>query len=159
MAQIGEVVDFVRATHRPGNATVLVGDLNIAADDPAYPDGPDAQYADLTARLGVLGLRDVWVDHGTGAGHTCGAPTDAFADQVDPADPDALVDEVDPDVAGVDSAHLAERVRIDYAFTAAPVASVRRYAFPRPVGAVKRDRLVRLSDHLALGVDLVVPPG
>ena len=166
MAQIDELVRFVGRTHRPGNVIAVVGDMNVPAHDPAHPDGPTAPYDDLVARLGALGLRDLWPDHGSGDGHTCGAPTDPFADQVDPDDPDALVDDPDPAVY-VDPAHLAARERIDYLFLAEPdpaqrvrieATSVRRYAFPRAADASHRDRLVRLSDHLAIGADLVVTP-
>lgn len=163
MAQLDELTRFVRRTHRPGNVIAVVGDMNVPAARRSYPDGPTAEYAGLVERLGSLGLKDLWTTHGSGDGWTCGAPTDEFADEADPDDPDALVD--DADAAAVDPARLAMRERIDYLFLAEPdptqrvrveATSVRRYAFPRAVAASKRDRLVRLSDHLAIGTDLVV---
>lgn len=164
MAQVDELVRFVERTHRPGNVIIVVGDMNVPAVRPTYPDGPTVEYDDLVARLGSLGLVDLWTLHGSGAGATCGAKTDAFADQADPDDPDALVDD-DALLAAADPAHLAERERIDHVFLAEPdptqrvrieATSIRRYAFPRPPGAPKADQLVRLSDHLAVGVDLSV---
>lgn len=163
MAQLDELTRFVRRTHRPGNVVSVVGDMNVPAVAPDYPDGPTVPYDGLVERLGSLGLQDLWTTHGSGDGWTCGAPTDSFADQADPDDPDALVD--DAAGAAVDPAHLAARERIDYLFLAEPdptqrvrieATSVRRYAFPRAAGAPKRDRLVRLSDHLAIGADLTV---
>lgn len=163
MAQVDELVGFVRRAHRPGNVVVVAGDMNVPAIDPDYPDGPSFQYDDLTARLATLGLVDVWATHGSGPGETCGAPTDEFADQRDPADPDALVDLDEPTGSGADPRHVAERERIDYVFLQEPDAThrvrveataIRRYAFPRSPDAPQRDRIARLSDHLALGVDL-----
>ncbi len=172
MAQLDELVAFVERSHRPGNVIAVVGDMNVPAEDPAYPEGADRQYRDLTERLGGIGLTDLWTTHGTGLGHTCGAPTDSFADQTDPDDPDALVD-LEPDEAQtaardqIDPALVAERERIDYLFLADPdpsqrvrveATSVRRYAFPRFAHASSRHRLVRLSDHLAIGADLAISP-
>ena len=171
MAQVDELVDFVRHTHRPGNVIAVVGDMNVPAIAPDYPDGATAQYDDLVSRLGALGVSDVWVSLGQGPGFTCGAATDEFADEADPDDPDALIDRTIGDEGDsaprVDPSLVAERERIDYVFLADPdpshkvdvtATSIRRYAFPRPEGAAKRDRLVRLSDHLAVGVDLEVHP-
>lgn len=164
MAQVDELVGFVERTHRPGNVIAVVGDMNVPAVRPSYPDGPTVEYDDLMARLGTLGLVDVWTTHGTGAGATCGAQSDVFADQVDPDDPDALVDD-DSRLAAADPADLAERERIDYVFLAEPDATqrvrveataMRRYAFPRAAGAPKRHKLARMSDHLAIGVDLKI---
>lgn len=165
MAQVDELVAFIGRTHRPGNVALLVGDMNVPAIDLDFPGGPTAQYDDLVGRLGTLGLDDLWPASGTGAGDTCGAPTDEFADQRDPDDADALVDPVEVDTTRVPRADLDERVRIDYAFLQRPASgdrvrvratAMRRYAFPRAADAPKRDRLVRLSDHLAIGVDLEI---
>lgn len=163
MEQLDELVAFVERTHRPANVAIVVGDMNVPALDPAYPDGPTAQYDDLTGRLGALDMEDLWPILGTGAGATCGAAVDAFADQRDPGDPDALSDRGGG--PGADPRLVAERVRIDYVFLQTPrerhrvgvrAESMRRLAFPRPDNARARDRLARLSDHVALGVDLAV---
>ncbi len=166
MAQVDEMVAFIEAEHRADNTLMLVGDMNIRAVDPDYGDGPGAQYDDLCARLDRLGLVDIWRTHGTGDGFTCGAATDAFADQRDPDDADALVDAADGASGAVAPEFAAQRERIDYAFIAPArngpswtVSSIRRYAFPRAAGAPASDRLVRLSDHLALGVELLPPTG
>lgn len=169
MAQLDELVTFVQRTHRPGNVVMVVGDFNVPAFAPDYPDGPTLQYDELTSRLGSLGLRDVWATNGSmlrpRIGDTCGAPTDDFADQRDPDDSDALVDGPNPGAATVEPSLVEQRERIDYVFLADPdpsqrlrvdVGGVRRYAFPRASGAAQRSRLVRLSDHLAIGVDLIV---
>lgn len=165
MAQADELVAFVRHTHRPQNVIIVAGDMNVPARDDTFPEGPTAQYDDLAARLGAVGVRDLWPVLGTGTGVTSGRATDEFADQCDPDDPDALVDNEGDAAADVDARDLAERVRIDYVFLQAPDSrhgarvqanSIRRYAFPRSLLAPKRNRLGRLSDHLAIGVDLAV---
>lgn len=166
MAQVDELVRFVRRSHRPGNVAIIVGDMNVPALAPDFPDGPTAQYDDLVERLATVGVHDLWPRAGVGAGHTCGANTDEFADQVDPDDPDALVDTDGADAGvPVDPALAAQRERIDYVFLQDPdrrhrvrveATGVRRYAFPRAAHAPDRDRLVRLSDHLAIGVDLAI---
>lgn len=165
MTQLDELVGFVQQTHRPGNVIMIVGDMNVPAIDLDFPDGPTAQYDDMNERLGVLRVDDLWPALGTGAGDTCGDPTDEFADQRDPDDPDALIDPSQVDTAQVTPEHLDQRERIDYAFLQRPdtahrvrvtATGMRRYAFPRAADAPGRDRLVRLSDHLAIGVDLAV---
>lgn len=159
MAQVDELVEFIIGEHRPGHHLVLAGDFNVPAHDPGYPDGPDAQYQDLVDHLAPLQVVDAWSEYGSGSGHTCGAPIDDFADQRDPERPDALVDHSDGVSVATSPDLLARRERIDYLFVALGgnlrVASIRRFAFPRAVTASARDRLVRLSDHLALGVDLI----
>ncbi|MBS1846740.1 MAG: hypothetical protein JST73_00535 [Actinobacteria bacterium] len=162
MEQLGELVTFIEAVHRSENALAVVGDFNVPAVDPAFPDGADAQYRDLVARLEPLGVADVWPSHGSGPGPTCGSPLDDFVDQRDPDDPMALVDPGDTDGRFVAPGLVAQRERIDHVFfgpgTTNPdlaVTSARRYAFPRPEGSTARNRLVRLSDHCAIGVDLV----
>jgi endonuclease/exonuclease/phosphatase family metal-dependent hydrolase len=174
MAQLDELVAFVQRVHRPGNVVAIVGDMNVPAHAPDYPDGPTAQHDDLMARLAPLGMRDLWVEQGIGVGDTCGHATDAFTDQTDPDLVDALVDRPgdrpgDPADAdahagdGVSAEHAAERYRIDYLFLQEPRAEhtlalraerPRRYAFPRAAAAPDRHRLPRLSDHLAVTVEL-----
>ena len=165
MAQVAELVTFVAKVHRPQNVVVIVGDFNVPAVDPSYPDGPTAQYDDLKAALAPLGMQDVWAHYGAGPGDTCGAATDSFADQTDHELPGALLDD-DVDVEGVPvSAELAaRRNRIDYLFVQEPrrdhtlgieVGSPRRMAYPRALDVANRDRLPRLSDHLALTVRLL----
>lgn len=158
MAQLDELVSFVQREHRPGNIIVLAGDFNVPAHDPDYPDGPTAQYDDMMARLAELGVRDLWVEHGDGDGPTCGDADDDFADQYDPATPDALIT---PEGEADRPAAKPNRQRIDYVFMEEPradhqltldVISMTRYAFPRADDAPDRARLPRLSDHIALGV-------
>lgn len=170
MEQLDELVAFVQRVHRPENVIAIVGDLNVPAFAPDYPDGTTAQYDDLMTRLAPLGMRDLWVDLGVGVGDTCGRAIDDFADQTDPDLPDALIDRpgdpADPDAhAGPEvSADLAaERYRIDYLFLQEPhdehmlrlrAERPRRYAFPRAAAAPDRHRIPRLSDHLAVTVAL-----
>lgn len=158
MRQLDELVGFVRSEHRSENPLFVVGDFNVPAYAPDYVDGPLAQYQELTESLAALGVRDLWADHGNGDGFTCGSPIDDFGDQVDPDDPAALVD---TPVTPADAALTGQRERIDYIFASLPesgwtINSMRRYAFPRAVHAPDRDRLVRLSDHLAIGVSLTL---
>src|SRR5690606_823428 len=40
MAQLDELTRFVKRTHRPGNVIAVVGDMNVPAVRPSYPDGP-----------------------------------------------------------------------------------------------------------------------
>ncbi len=147
MAQVDELVAFVGRTHRPGNVLAVVGDMNVPAVDDDFPGGRTAQYDDLAARLATLGVHDVWPRLGDGPGDTCGAPTDPF-------------DGTDPEPG-----HAAERERIDHVFLAAPdpadrvraeATTIEVHPFPRAADAPARDRLVRLSDHLAVGVDLAI---
>ncbi len=162
MAQLDELVAFVQRVHRPGNIIVVAGDFNVPAIAPGYPDGDTAQYDDMMQRLSVLEVHDVWVDHGDGDGPTCADPRDDFADQAHPTLPDALV--AGEDDLLVDPGFAAQRQRIDYVFLEAPrddhglrveVDTVQRFAFPRDTDAPKRERLPRLSDHVALGVRLL----
>ena len=165
MAQVAELVAFVAKTHRPQNVVVIVGDFNIPAVDPGYPDGPTAQYDDLMAALAPLGIQDVWAQYGAGPGDTCGAATDSFADQTDPELPGALRDdEIDDEGVPVASELALRRNRIDYLFVqesrpehtlGIEVGTPRRMAYPRPLDATHRDRLPRLSDHLAVTVRLL----
>lgn len=174
MAQLDELVEFVGRVHRPGNVIAIVGDMNVPAHAPDYPDGPTAQHDDLMARLAPLGMRDLWSELGVGVGDTCGLAADAFADQTDPDLPGALTDRpgdpADPAahaVPAVPEAFARERYRIDYLLLQGPrddhrlrldAERPRRYAFHRPAGAPDRERLPRLSDHLAVTVELHPSP-
>lgn len=158
MAQLDELIAFVEREHRPGNALFVVGDFNVPAVDPKFPLGATAQYDALTAKLGVLGVSDLWVTHGSGDGFTCSAPTDDFAEQQDSEDGAVLIDTmVDP---GRNPAAVVDRrERIDYVFAdlshpGLVVNDIRRYGFVRHGDAPARDRLARLSDHLAVGASL-----
>lgn len=170
MAQLDELVAFVQRVHRPGNVVAIVGDMNVPAYAPDYPAGPTAQHDDLMARLAPLGMRDLWSEDGIGVGDTCGLAIDPFTDQTDPDLCDALIDRPgDPsdadahDGPGVPADHAAERYRIDYLFLQEPrddhtlglrAERPRRYAFPRAATAPDRHRIPRLSDHLAVTVEL-----
>ncbi len=158
MQQVEELVGFVHREHRQDTPLFVVGDFNVPANAPDYVDGPLAQYQELTESLSTLGVRDLWADYGEGDGSTCGSPVDDFGDQADPDDPAALVDEQRPPS---DAALAGQRERIDYIFASVPesgwtINSIRRFAFPRDAHAPNRDRLVRLSDHLAVGVSLTL---
>jgi hypothetical protein len=151
MAQVDELVAFVERTHDPAHLLAVVGDLNVPAHDPTLED-PSSRYRDLAGRLGALGLRDLWADHGVGPGPTC-TFTDADQLPADPDEPDRVAD--DPATGG---APVGER--IDYLWLATPPGATvrvdrpRRWAFPGrgvtggPAGS--------LSDHLLLSVTLHV---
>lgn len=160
MQQVDELVAFVAGAHRPENLVVVVGDFNVPARDPAQGLRPDRWHLDLAARMARLGLVDVWVEWGVGPGPTYGRAEDIF-DEEDPNCPGRLVD--DPDRGGAG----AERQRIDYIWVQSAslehrlevaVGRPRRRAFPRPADAPDHARLPRLSDHLAVELELVVRP-
>ena len=143
-----------------GDLAVVVGDFNVPAHDAAQGLRPDRWHLDLTSRMARLGLVDAWVERGVGPGPTYGPPEDSF-DSEDPNCPGRLVD--DPGGAGGG----AERQRIDYIWVQSPslehrleasIGRPRRRAFPRPAGAPDHARLPRLSDHLAVELELVVRP-
>lgn len=155
-AQAHELLDFVRRSHRPGNATLLVGDFNIDALDPS------PAYADLAAAMDDAGYDDLWVEHGVGPGWTSDLKR-LPAERVvpDPADPDLCLDVGPPD-GTVDEPAAG---RIDHAWLRRPrrndevgveVRAVRRAAFPRPEGAEGRDELAYLSDHFGLHLELTL---
>ncbi len=156
MAQVDELVAFVEGQHRPGNALVVAGDFNVPAFDRHAADDPTRWHSELLARLARLGLQDTWAASGVGFGPTCGAAEDPFADD-DPASPGYLRDDADPVLAG-------RRERIDYVFVReddrddlqVSFGRPRRRAFPRTPDAPDYARLPRLSDHLAVSVDLTL---
>lgn len=152
MRQVDELVAWIAEQHRPGNALVVAGDLNVAAHDPdPLLADPTSRYRDLAERFGTLGLVDLWAEHGVGPGHTC-TFDHAFDLPSDPEHPDRVIDRPDEDEA------TAPGERIDYLFWAAPEGTALRPGRPRrwafhgrparggPAGS--------LSDHLALSVDL-----
>lgn len=151
-AQAHELLDFVRRTHRPGNATLLVGDFNIDALDPS------PAYADLAAAMHDAGFDDVWIDHGIGPGPTCDLRTLAPGRRApDPAAPDLCLD---GELAGEPAGG-----RIDHAWLRRPrpedgvaveVRAVRRAAFPREPDTEGHDALGFLSDHLGLHLELTL---
>lgn len=155
MAQVDELVRFIEGHHRRENGLVLVGDFNVPAHDPTAPGGPQRWYDDLCERLAPLGLVDTWAEAGIGLGPTCGAATDPF-DEDDADAPGMLRDDL--------KATLGEgRERIDYVFVRRATTSgelavsfdrPRRRAFRRQPGSDAYDKLPRLSDHLALSVNL-----
>lgn len=163
-AQAHELLDFVRRTHRPGNATLIVGDFNIDALHPS------PAYTDLTGAMGDAGFVDLWLAHGTGPGWTCdlGDSPEVIA-VADPDDPDRCLDVAeggDADGAGVDgSTHDPPGKRIDFAWLRRPTPddgvdiearAVRRLAFPREPGVEGYDELPFLSDHLGLHLELTL---
>ena len=163
-AQAHELLDFVRRTHRPGNATLVVGDFNIDALHPS------PAYTDLTGAMGDAGFDDLWLTHGIGPGWTCDlrkAP-EVIA-EADPDDPDRCLDRAVGEGTVADDAppeHGNEPgKRIDFAWLRRPtgedgvaveVRAVRRLAFPRDPGVSGYDELPFLSDHLGLHVELSV---
>jgi len=151
-AQSHELLDFVRRTHTPGNATLIVGDFNIDALHPS------PAYADLTGAMGDAGFDDLWLARGTGPGHTCDARVLREAIAVpDPDAPDLCRDDLEaPAAAGAGK-------RIDFAWLRRPatgdgvaveVEAVRRACFPRAPGVDGYDELPYLSDHLGLHLEL-----
>lgn len=172
LAQLDELVAFVAAERDPANAAVLLGDFNIEAHD-RVTGAPTPEYADLLAKLAPAGFVDVWATHGVGLGVTS-LERSVKAIDVDPAEPDALLDSpaADGDHAGVSSGPAVSVAghrsppkdrpsggRIDYVWLAQPcVGSAeadrpRRWAFVRdlpggPAGC--------LSDHLALSTTISV---
>jgi endonuclease/exonuclease/phosphatase family metal-dependent hydrolase len=161
MQQVDELVAFVAGAHRPENLVVVVGDFNVPAHDAAQGRRPDRWRLDLTSRMARLGLVDAWIERGVGPGPTYGR-ADAGFDDEDPDCPGRLADDPARAEAG------AERARIDYIWVQSAslehrlevsIGRPRRRAFPRPADAPDHARLPRLSDHLAVELDLVVRPG
>jgi len=160
MRQVDELVAFVGRAHRPENLAVVVGDFNVPAHDITQGLRPDRWHNDLTSRMDRLGLLDAWGELGVGPGPTYGRAEDAF-DEEDPDCPGRLMDDPDPPGA------MPERDRIDYIWVQSPAPEhrldvsfgrPRRRAFPRPAGAPDHARLPRLSDHLAVELELTVGP-
>ena len=158
MQQVDELVAFVAGAHRPENLAVVVGDFNVPAHDITQGLRPDRWHLDLASRMAGLGLVDAWAERGVGPGPTYGRPEDAFGDE-DPGCPGRLAD--DPD----GSEAVPGRDRIDYIWvqSATPEHRLlvsfgrpRRRSFPRPAGAPDHARLPRLSDHLAVELELVM---
>jgi endonuclease/exonuclease/phosphatase family metal-dependent hydrolase len=152
MRQVDELVAWIAGHHRPGNALLVAGDLNVAAHDPdPLLTDPTSRYRDLVERLGTLGLVDLWAELGVGPGHTC-TFDHAFDLPSDPDHPDRVIDRADEDEA------TAPGERIDYLFFAQPadaaieVLRPRRWAFHGR--AARGGPAGSLSDHLALSVDL-----
>lgn len=152
MAQLDELLAFIGREHDPALPLLVMGDLNVAADDPdPILADPRVRYDELADRLGSIGLRDVWADHGIGPGHTC-TFTDAVELPADRDDPDQVADiaRADPETQPGE--------RIDYLWLHVPegievtVGRPRRWAFPgRPA---RGGPAGSLSDHLALSVTL-----
>ncbi len=159
-AQAHELLDFVRRTHVPGNATLIVGDFNIDALH------PEPAYADLTGAMADAGFDDLWLEHGRGPGYTCDLQEAAEAIAVaDPDAPDLCLDPTGtPAPADApDDPHAGKR--IDYAWlrrsspddgVTVSVRSIRRLAFPRRPDTDGYDELPFLSDHLGLHLDLTL---
>ena len=156
MRQVDELLVWIDHRHRPGNITMLVGDLNVAAHDPD-PElaDPTSRYRDLMSRVRAHGFRDLWAQHGVGPGHTC-TFDHAFDLPSDPDHPDRVIDRADEEEA------TAPGERIDYLLLAEPddpaitvdVGRPRRWAFHgRPA---KGGPAGSLSDHLAVSVTLDV---
>ena len=154
MAQVDELVTFVDDVHRAENALLVVGDFNVAAHDRRLPDDPSARYRDLAVRLGELGLGDLWGEHGVGIGTTATGALEPLLPP-DPDEPDAVADVHSDDATAPDPVGD----RIDHLWFRPPsgggvvAGRPRRWAFPREVAGTRR----RLSDHLAVSVDLTLP--
>ncbi|HEX2578428.1 MAG TPA: endonuclease/exonuclease/phosphatase family protein [Aquihabitans sp.] len=157
MAQADELVSFIERERRPDVPVLLVGDFNVQARNPKLADA-GADYDDLAVRLRRIGLRDLWVTHGVGPGHTC-----TFRDPADlppdPDEPDRVADDPDGDPttsAGerIDQLWLAPA---DDGATKVTAERPRRWAFPGR--AVRGGRAGTLSDHLALSVELHLERG
>lgn len=158
MAQVDELLGFVERTHRPENVPIVVGDFNVRVHDVEQPEHPNHWYEDLAARMARFDLVDTWAAAGVGPGHTCGAERDPF-DEDDPDAPGRLLDDA------AEPEGRPDRERIDYCWVQRPqhthevevsYGRPRRRAFHRESGAARRDRMPRLSDHLALEVTLDV---
>ncbi|MBX3284110.1 MAG: endonuclease/exonuclease/phosphatase family protein [Actinobacteria bacterium] len=155
MRQVDELVAFVEEHHRPANAVLVVGDLNVAAHDPDTPD-PQHRYEDLALRFGRIGLVDLWAQHGVGHGHTC-TFTEPHHIPVDDDHPDLVADHPDHD-------HTHPGERIDYLWLAQPADGAVVVQAERPRRWAFRDRGVvggpagSLSDHLALSTTLTLRP-
>ena len=157
MTQVDELVAFVADVHRDENALLVVGDFNVAAHDRRLPDDPSARYRDLAGRLGEVGLADLWVQLGVGVGTTSTGALEPLLTP-DPDEPDAVADGADddgpdaPDPIGDRIDQLWFRPPVDGGVTP---GRPRRWAFPREVAGARR----RLSDHLAVSVDLTWSAG
>ena len=158
MAQVDELVSFIRRERRADTPVLLLGDFNVRAHDPEPSlERPTDRYQDLAGRLAPLGFSDLWDSQGVGPGSTC---TFTRAADIPPevADPDLVVD--DPEAG----ATTAPGERIDHLWLA-PAADgsievaadrPRRWAFPgRPA---RGGPAGSLSDHLALSVTLTLRP-
>lgn len=152
MAQVAELVEFVRSHRDQQNPLLLVGDFNVAAHDPHHPDGPTASRRDLMEILADLDVVDLWDRDGVGPGATCSfkSPSDL---PTDAALPDCVAD------TAMDGSDTTPGERIDYLWYSPPwrrsstsveLDRPRRWAFPhRPV---RGGPAGSLSDHLALSV-------
>lgn len=154
MAQVDELVSFVDRFRQPANPLLVVGDFNVAAEDPdpALAE-PSERYEDLRLRLASLGLVDLWAEHGEGPGPTC---TFGTVEDIppDPDEPDRVEDSPPTEASAGE--------RIDYLWFAPPTEGdvraeagrPRRWAFPGR--GVRGGPAGSLSDHLALSVALTV---
>lgn len=157
MAQVDELVAFVRREHDPANALLVVGDFNVPAHLPGRhgpgTDGTDGRYRDLAARFEPLGLTDLWADLGVGPGHTCSFQGER-ALPASPDEPDAVADDPAADPA------TTPGERIDYLWFSAPtdlqvdVDRPRRWGFPGR--GVTGGPAGTLSDHLAVTTTLTL---
>ena len=154
MRQIDELVTFIGREHDPHLPLLVAGDLNVVAHDHTV-ESPTERYDDLAARLGALGLVDLWATNGVGPGPTC---TFAHADEVasEPDDTDLVADDPDERLGVTRS---DRRERIDYLWLGQPANGhqvtadrPRRWGFSRP--GVHGGPAGTLSDHLALSVTL-----
>lgn len=146
-AQVEEVLSFVSKYHRDGNATLVVGDFNVAADS--------TEGKQLNVAMGGHDFVDLWDDESRGIGATVQlAERPEFFIQ-DPTDERFFADLSDPDLS-VDPAPP----RIDYAFwragTSISVDKIRRRALPRDPSANGRDVMPWMSDHAGLHLDLTL---
>jgi endonuclease/exonuclease/phosphatase family metal-dependent hydrolase len=73
MAQVEELLGIVQRWHQPGNAALVVGDFNIAADTPMGDW--------LRERMSGVGFEDLWLSHGDGDGLTSDLRSDAGPDR------------------------------------------------------------------------------
>lgn len=152
MRQVDELISFIERERVPSNPMLLVGDLNVCAnDDDEALHQPSDRYEDLAVRLGLLGFRDLWAEHGVGPGHSCSfhVPADLPAD---PNEPDQVVDDPDGDPT------TSPGERIDYLWLAPAAEGAIAVTVDRPRRWAFAGRDQRggpagtLSDHLALSV-------
>ena len=147
--QVDELLAFVDRVHRPGNATVVVGDFNVEGID------PEAHHARrLRDSMAAAGFSDLWLEHGAGLGPTCNLLR--LGDRIGAEGPDGLC----PD----DAHPPADAERIDYAFlrpgnVVTGVIRLARRSLPRESHAPGHGALAFLSDHLGLHLELELDGG
>ncbi|HEY4377947.1 MAG TPA: endonuclease/exonuclease/phosphatase family protein, partial [Acidimicrobiales bacterium] len=157
MAEADELVAFVERRHHAGNVVVVCGDMNVARDDVRLDGDQTARFRDLSERFARAGL----VDAGQGPGSDTGITSDlpgglASVPQGHPDDPDRVSSDPSDPAQGPPSNTIDHIfVALDDVATPVTVGPLQRWMFPRDIGTGKPQRL---SDHIAVSVELTLSP-